>query len=184
MRHDTLAWRLTGLAALVFSVVYFASDVVELADGGFSPAQLALTYAGEATIPLFVLGLYAAQRPRIGTLGLAGAVLYAYTFVFFTATVVYALLERTVDFDALQDRFGAWMTVHSVLMIVAGIMFGAAVIRAGVFPRWTGWALIAGVVLIAVAAALPAAAQTAAAGVRDLAFAGMGWSLLRRGPAA
>jgi hypothetical protein len=41
-------------------------------------------------------------------------------------------------------------------------------------------ALIAGVLLIAVAAALLAASQTVAAGVRDLAFAAMGASLLRQ----
>ena len=61
-----------------------------------------------------------------------------------------------------------------------GIVFGVAAVRAGVVPRWTGVALIAGVLLIAVAAALLAASQTVAAGVRDLAFAAMGASLLRQ----
>ena len=46
----TLA-RPVGLAALAFSVIYFVSDLIELAQGGFSPLQLALTYAGEAAIP-------------------------------------------------------------------------------------------------------------------------------------
>jgi hypothetical protein len=39
-------------------------------------------------------------------------------------------------------------------------------------------ALIAGMVVIAVASVLPDLAQTLAAGVRDLAFAGMGAALL------
>jgi hypothetical protein len=68
---------LIGVSALGFSLLYLASDVIELLQGGFSTAQLALTYAGEAAVPLFVLGLYAAQRPRLGRLGLAGAVAYA-----------------------------------------------------------------------------------------------------------
>lgn len=62
-----------GLAAVVFSVIYFVSDVIELAQGGFSTTQLVLTHTGEAAIPLFVIGLYAAQRPQIGRLGLVGA---------------------------------------------------------------------------------------------------------------
>jgi hypothetical protein len=70
-----------GLAAVVFSALYFASDVLELAQGGFSTTQLVLTYVGEAAIPLFVIGLCAVQRPHIGRLGLLGAVGYAYTFV-------------------------------------------------------------------------------------------------------
>ena len=72
---------LVGLAAVFFSALYFASDLIELAQGGFSTAQLALTYAAEAAIPLFVIGLYAVQRPRIGRLGLVGAVGYAYSFL-------------------------------------------------------------------------------------------------------
>jgi len=36
---------IVGLAAIVFSVLYFVSDLIELAQGGFSTGQLALTYA-------------------------------------------------------------------------------------------------------------------------------------------
>jgi hypothetical protein len=72
---------------------------------------------------------------------------------------------------------GLWMTVHSVLMILAGNCLRCGAVRAGVVRRWTGVALIAGVLLIAVAAALLVASQTVAAGVRDLAFAAMGASM-------
>jgi hypothetical protein len=171
---------LVGLVALAFSALYFVSDVIELAQGGFSTAQLSLTYAAEASIPLFVLGLYALQRPRIGRLGLVAALAYAYTFVFFTSTVVWALIDNTSDWNALTSQFGAWITVHSAVMLIAGIAFGVAVVRARVLPRWTGAALILGMILMTVATALPDVAQTAAAGVRDLAFAGMGLALMRQ----
>ena len=169
-----------GSAALAFSVLYFLSDLIELLQGGFSTTQLALTYAAEAAIPLFVLGLYALQRPRIGRLGLVAALAYAYTFVFFTSTVVYALIDQTSDWDALTSKFGPWMTVHSALMVIAGIAFGVAIVRARVLPRWTGAALILGMILMTVATALPDVAQTLAAGVRDVGFAAMGMALPRR----
>jgi hypothetical protein len=172
---------LIGLAAVVFSALYFISDLIEWAQGGFSTAQLALTYAAESAIPLFVLGLYAMQRPWIGRLGLIGAVAYAYSFIFFTSTVVLALVDRTKDWDALNAQLGWWVTIHGVVMVIAGLAFGLAVIRARVFPGWSGAALMAGVVLVAVSSTLPALAQVAAAGVRDLAFAGMGTSLLLAG---
>lgn len=172
---------LTGAAALVFSLVYLASDLVELGQGGFSTFQLLLTYIAEAAIPLFVLGLYAAQRPQIGRLGLASALAYAYAFVFFTGTVTYALIDHTADWSALQDPWGPWILVHSILMVVSGIAFGSAVIRARVLPRWTGTALVGGMVLIAATVGAPDAVRTAAAGVRDLAFVGMGASLLMAG---
>jgi hypothetical protein len=171
---------LVGLTAVVFSALYLISDLMELGQGAFSTPQLVATYAAEAAIPLFVLGLYAAQRPQIGRLGLASALLYAYTFVYFTSTVVYALVERTSDWQSLERRLGIWITIHSVLMVVAGVGFGVAVIRARVLPWWTGATLIAGMLLMAGTVSLPAAAQTASAGVRDIAFGAMGVTLLAR----
>jgi hypothetical protein len=175
---------LTGIAAVAFSVLYFVSDLIELVQGGFSTPQLALTYVAEAAIPLFVLGLYAVQRPQIGRLGLVSALTYAYAFVFFTSTVVYALIDHTRDWNALTARFGPWIAVHSVLMVLAGVAFGVAVARGHVLPRWTGITLIVGMVLMAVTAGLPDALRTGSAGVRDLAFAAMGASLLRSRPRA
>jgi hypothetical protein len=167
-----------GWTAVVFSGLYFISDLIELTQGGFSTPQLILTLMAEAAIPFFVIGFYVLQRPRIGLLGRATAILYAYTFAFFTGTVVFALAESLPDWDALVDRLGLWITLHGIFMVVAGLAFGLAVLRAGVFPRWTAVALMAGVVLIAASSGLPDAAQIAAAGVRDLAFAGMGASVL------
>ncbi len=148
--------------------------------GGFSDAQLWLTLVAEAAIPLIVLGLYALQRPRIGRLGLVSALAYGYAYVYFTATVLYALANGTKDFDSLGDELGVWMTLHGALMVVAGLGFGFAVIKAGVLARWAAVALMAGVLLVGLSQGLPEGIQAAAAGLRDLGFAGMGASLLRR----
>src|SRR5512133_626318 len=169
---------LIGVAAVMFSALYLLSDLIELAQGGFSTAQLALTYISEAAIPLFLIGIYAAQRPSIGRLGLLGAVGYSYTFVFFTSTVVFALVQHTSDWSALKNQMGGWIAVHSVLMVVTGLLFGYAVVRAGVLPRWTGALLMLGMLSMVVATALPEVAQTGAAAIRDSAFAGMGAALL------
>jgi hypothetical protein len=170
--------RLVGLTAVVFSCIYFASDVIEWAQGGFSNPQLILTYAGEAAIPLFVLGLYAVQWPNMGRLGLFGAVAYAYAFVFFSGTVLIAFVDDTLNWAALVERMGLAITIHGAVMVVAGFAFGLAVVRAGVLPRWTGEMLMLGVVLVAVASGLPELVQTLAAGIRDAAFVGMGAALL------
>jgi Ca2+/Na+ antiporter len=171
---------LVGSAALGFSVIYFVSDLVELAQDGFSTWQLVLTYVAEAAIPLFVLGLYAVQRPQIGRLGLAGAIAYAYAFTYFTGTVLIALVDKPDDFSTLQDRLGAWLVVHGAVMVFAGAAFGAATVRSGVLPAWTGVVLIIGVVLVAATTELPEILQTISAGVRDLGFAAMGYAVLVR----
>jgi hypothetical protein len=99
---------LVGLAALTFSALYFVSDVMELVHGEFSTSQLVLTHIAEAAIPVLVLGLYVVQRPHIGSLGLLGALGYAYAYVFFTGTVLLALVNRPANWDALVGELGPW----------------------------------------------------------------------------
>jgi hypothetical protein len=173
-----------GAAALGFSVAYFASDVVEALQGGFSTGQLLLTLVAEAAIPVFVLGLWRVQEPRIGRLGAWAAGAYALAYVFFTWTVAYALYHGVPDYDTLSDELGTWMFLGGAVMVVAGLAFGLATIRAGVLPRWSAVALMAGVVLVAATQNAPDAAQLLAAGIRDLGFAGMGAALLVPGIAA
>ena len=94
---------------MVFSVVYLISDLIEVTQGDFSTFRLSLTYVAEAAIPLFVLGLYAVQRPRIGRLGLFGATLFAYSYVFFTGTVLNAcrsLGRRTITPSRRSSALG------------------------------------------------------------------------------
>ncbi|WP_432476674.1 hypothetical protein [Nocardioides sp. GXQ0305] len=173
--HPTLI-RLLGWTAVVSSVLYLVSDVIEVAQGGFSSGQLWLTLVAEAAVPVVVVGLAVVQWPPLGPLGLAGALVYAYAFAYFTGTVVYALVRDTADFDQLGDALGLWMTVHGALMLLGGLAFGYRVARAGVLPPWTGWAFVLGVA--AVTFGLPGWAGVVAAGVRDLALAGMGAALL------
>jgi hypothetical protein len=177
--NRTTRTRVVALSALVFSMLYLLSDVIEAIQGGFSAGQLWVTLVAEAAIPVFVVGLYIVQRPQIGRLGRVSALAYAYSYVFFTGTVVYALVDATPDYKVLTNDLGVSMTIHGVTMVLAGLAFGWAVIRAGVLPRWTAIALMAGVVLVAISQGMPEGAQVVAAGIRDLGFAGMGAALLR-----
>jgi len=177
-RARRTALRLLGWTAIAGSAIYLDSDVVELARGGFSNGQLWATLVGEAVVPAVVVGLAAAQWPRIGRLGVAGAVAYGYSFVYFTGTVVYALVDGTSDFDQLSGDLGPWMTVHGAVMLAGGLAFGYRTARAGVLPAWSGAAFAAGVA--AVALGLPGVAGVAAAGLRDLGVAAMGAAVLRR----
>jgi hypothetical protein len=169
---------LLGVAAVVFSALYVLSDVIETVQGGFSLPQLILTLLAEAAIPFVVAGLYLVQRPQIGLLGLLSAIGYAWSYVFFTGTVVYAIVRRTRDYSVLTGELGIWMTLHGAIMVAAGIGFGLAVIRAGVLPRWTGVALAVGVVAVAATQAAPEGLQLVAAAIRAAAFAGMGIALV------
>jgi hypothetical protein len=177
LRNTSVAGRV-GLAAVLLSALYLLSDVIEAIQGGFSDGQLVLTLVAEAAVPAFVIALYLVQRPAIGRLGRWSAIGYAYSFLFFTGTVVYALVDHTKDYATLSDRLNPWMTLHGAIMVLAGLAFGYAVVRAAILPRWTGVALGAGVVLVAVSQNMPEGIQVVAAAIRDLGFFGMGASLL------
>jgi hypothetical protein len=164
--------------AITASVLYLATDVVEAAQGGFSASQLWLTLVAEAAIPPVVIGLAVAQRPHLPWFGRIGAWAYAYSFVFFTGTVVYALVRHTPDYATLSRELGAWMLIHGAVMVLAGIAFGLATVRAAWLPRWAAIALAVGVVLVAATQGSPEYLQLTAAAVRDIGIAGMGAALL------
>jgi hypothetical protein len=168
-----------GLLAVVCSALYLVSDIIEAVQRGFSTGQLWLTLIAEAAIPVFVIGLAVAPRPRLGRLGVLSAVAYAYSYLVFTGTVVYALVNQTKDYATLTDELGALMIVHGALMVLAGLGFGLAELRARTLPAWTALALMTGVVLVALAQRSSEAVQLMAAGLRDVAFAGMGAAVLR-----
>lgn len=171
--------RLVGWAAVLFPSVYFASDLLEVVQGDFTTLRLSLTYVGESALPLVLLGLYAVQRPQIGRLGLAGAVAFAYAYVFFTSTVVYALVDGTRDYDEVTRVFGWAMTLHGAVLVAGGLCFGLGVVRAGVLPSWTGRCLVVGVVLVAAASGSSNTVRTIAAAFPDAALIGMGVAALR-----
>ena len=175
-----VAARSIGYIAVVSSVLYFCSDVIEMVNGGFSTGQLWLTLIAEATIPVFVIG-FAVTRTRrpLGWVGDLSAVVYAYAFLYFTGTVVYALTNGTRDYEVLTDQLGLAMTAHGAMMVFAGIGFGCSVIHARLFPTWTAVALMVGVVLVALTQGLPDGVQLIAAGTRDVAFVGMGIAQIR-----
>jgi hypothetical protein len=142
--------------------------VLESLQGGFSPTQLVLTYTAEAAVPVFLFGLYAVQRPYIGGLGLLSAIgsSYAYAYVFFTGTVLLALVHA-------RDR-GQLGVGHSA----------RAARGAGLLSHRRGGAASRGAAALdrrrpaRPVTPLPGAVQTLSTGVRDLAFVGMGLSLL------
>jgi hypothetical protein len=138
---------------------------------------------GAVRVPFFVVGLYCTQRPMIGRLGLISAIAYAYSYVFCTGTVIYAMVRSTTIYAAMVADLGASMTVHGAIMVFAGVGFGIAVVRTRLLPAWTGVALMVGVVAVAATQMAPDVVALTAAGIRAAAFAGMGFALLIARPA-
>jgi hypothetical protein len=152
---------------------------MEWVHGGFFPALLWLNYLAFVPMPAVMLGLYAAQRPRISRLGLAGALLYGFAFVYFTHTTLLALALHTPTYADLWKTLGSLYTLHGVVMLVGGACFGWASLRARVLPRWTATMFLLGLSINLLLGLLPAPEllQTIGTAVRNAGLIGMGLSI-------
>lgn len=183
---DLSTRRLIGWSAIVAPALHSATDLIEWAQGGFSPAQLWLNYAAFIPLPAILIGLYAAQRPRIGRFGLVGALTYGYAFIYFAHTTLVAITTGAPDYETLWSGLGSMYTVHGAVMIIGGLAFGWASLRAGVLPRWTAGVFLLGLLVNAVLALLPVPdlLQTLGSALRNAGLIGMGWAIARELPRA
>jgi hypothetical protein len=182
---DRTTRRLIVLGAILAPALHSVTDVMEWVHGGFSPVQLWLNVLAFVPVPAVMLGLYAAQRPRISHLGLAGGLLYGFAFVYFTHTTLLALALQTPTYADLWKHLGSIYTAHGVLMIVGGVCFGWASLRAGVLPRWSATTFLLGLSINLLLGLLPAPEllQTIGTAVRNAGLIGMGWAIGRQGRA-
>jgi hypothetical protein len=168
--------------AILAPLLHSATDVMEWLHGGFSPVQLWLNYLAFLPMPAVILGLYAVQRPRISLAGLWGALLYGFAFVYFTHTTLLALESETADYQTLWAHLDWVYTLHGVLMIAGGTIFGWATLRAAALPRWAAILFLGGIALNLIVGLLPVPdlLQTIGTALRNAGLACMGFALARR----
>lgn len=178
--RKTLYW-LTAVTAIVAPALHLTSDVMEWSNGGFSRLQLLINYAGFLPMPFLMLGLYAAQRPKIGSIGLTGAIIYGIAFIYFAHTTLYALEESFPNYEMLWHRLGTVYTFHGGLMVIGGLLFGFSALKAGVLWRKGIVLLIVGLLLnlLLTFLPLPEILQIIGSSIRNLGLAGIGFGLIR-----
>jgi hypothetical protein len=175
---------LVAAGAILAPTLHTVTDVIEWLQGGFSPAQLWLNYLAFVPLPAVLLGLYAVQRPRISRLGLLGALLYGFSFVYFTHTTLLAIALRSPTYEDLWHHLGRTYTAHGAIMILGGACFGWATLQAGTLPRWTAGLFLSGLAVNLVLGLLPAPdiLQTLGTTLRNTGLVGMGWAIAAHGP--
>jgi hypothetical protein len=176
-----IVYWVVAITAIVAPGLHLISDLLEWTGGGFSRFQLLVNYLGFLPMPFLMVGLYAVQRPRIGRIGLLGAVLYGVAFIYFTHTTLSAIEGSIPDYETLWRKLGGVYTFHGGLMVVGGGLFGLAALRAQVLWRGAimlfliGIALNLGMALLS----LPEMGQIVGSTVRNLGLMGMGVGLIR-----
>lgn len=176
--------RLLAVGAIVAPALHTLTDALEWVQGGFSGTQLILNYLAFLPVPVLMAGLFAVQRPRISLLGLAGALLYGFAFIYFAHTTFLALETGTPTYEQLWAHLGWPYTLHGGIMVAGGFAFGLATLSACVLPRWTAWLFLLGNAfnLILAFIAVPELLQTVGTLLRNAGLMGMGYALLRPSP--
>jgi hypothetical protein len=172
---------LVGSAAIAAPVLHSVTDAMEWYRNGFSTAQLWLNYVAFLPMPWLLLGLYAVRTESLGAFSLVGAVLYGFAFTYFAHTTLLALATGAPDYASLWQQLGPTYTFHGALMVIGGLLFAGAAIRAKSLPV-IAVLLFAGGLLVNLVLALvtaPEILQTLGTALRNAGLVGMGYATLR-----
>ncbi len=173
-RAAAVALAAAGVIFILIQPLHPHEDAASVMTGAWVSvhlASMAMAILGLAGIT----GVYATQASRVGLLGLLGWVVFALFFLtqlavnfaeaFILPLTAEGLPELTEDIASLFASGYVLQTDVGILAILApigavlylggGVLFGVAIIRAALLPRWTGVLLILASVASLSAAILP-----------------------------
>ncbi|MGH2515557.1 MAG: hypothetical protein ACRDHP_07865 [Ktedonobacterales bacterium] len=194
--------RWAGLAAVVAGIIFAGIQPIHPADVLASVNTTAwhiippLKFAMCLLFLLGITGLYARQVKASGWLGLAGFLVLSLSWALQTAFVfveafILPLLATTapkfvegclgmVNGHPIAVNLGALPALYAlvgVAYMLGGLLFGVAMLRAGILPRWAAGLLAVAATLTPLAALFPHNIQRLAAIPVALALACLGYAL-------
>jgi hypothetical protein len=194
--------RWAGLSALVAGICFVVLGLLHPPNvlSSVTTTRWTIVHSLAIAMSLFgllgMMGLYARQVKEAGWLGLAGFLLLSLwlvlilPFTFFEVFFLPLLATEAPTFaagflgiftgSASGINYGAlpalW-ALSSVLLLLGGLVFGIATLRAGILSRWAAGLLAVGCVLSPAAALLPHALQPLVAVPIGVGLAWLGYAL-------
>ncbi len=178
---SSLAGLLYAMAALIHPA---GEDAASILMPSWAPAHAIGTGAAILMLLGFI-GLYARQAEKAGKTGLVGFILVIIGSAFLMGeemqSVVVSPLIAVKAPQLIEESAGSGVTLvfglaFLVCFALGFILFGISTMRAGVLPRWSGLALILGVVLT-FGGQISHGIGIFAAAILGLGLAGMGYAL-------
>lgn len=128
-------------------VAWIGSEIAELLAQGYTPTVFFLTAIYHLLAGLGIWGLYHAQAQYAGKLGLVAASLISLSFLVLVYFPLGAMQAGLTPPEYASTR--PFFQLFGFMNILGFILFGIAIYRARVFPRWTGPVLAIGKILFA-----------------------------------
>lgn len=153
--------RWAGLSAVVGGILFAVGIIIRPADGPESIATnlwvvAQYLFLGSLIFGVFgTFGLYARQVKEAGLLGLVGFLMLIVARLLFTGLTFFeAFIIPVLATEAPQFIGGLFageyefpvVGVAGFAEIIGGLLFGIAIIRAGILPRWAAILFIIGIV--------------------------------------
>jgi len=159
--------RWAGLSAVVAGVLLVVTQIIhpERDPSSVATSSWAIAHSLELGVGVFGLlgisGLYARQVEEAGLLGLVGFLMFFVALAifanlaFFEAFILPLLATEAPQFTAgflglfaggALGALGPILLLAGLLFSFGGLLFGIAILRAGILPRWAAIVLIIGVV--------------------------------------
>lgn len=169
-----------GTTAIVAPVLHSLTDAMEWYQDGFSSLQLWVNYVAFLPMPWLLLGIYAVRTETLGAWALVGAILYGFAFTYFAHTTLYALATGAPNYETLWQQLGPTYTIHGALMVIGGLLFAGAALKAKSLPAAAVWLFGGGLLVNLVLALVPAPDifQTVGTAIRNAGLVGMGYATL------
>ena len=178
-------FQLGGIAILSAAVLYVVGNLSYFLGGqpdGPTASGVWINFIGDTLLLLGLGALYARQARRAGVLGLAGYITMVGATMLFIGN--YAVTMGVVA-GAFTNEQIAQVSTYTVLLaimpwlwMVGLILFGVATYRAQVLPKYAG-ALLAVTAVVQQLTGIAPFVQTIFAVLSFVAFAWLGWALLR-----
>jgi len=194
--------RWSGLAAMASGILFVAIQPIHPPEllSSVTTARWIIVHSLSVVMCLLgmlgVTGIYARQVEETGWLGLIGYLMFSLfyalqlPFVFVEAFISPLLATESPRFvlsllgmaggPAGEMNLGAFAAIYSfvgILYMLGGLLFGIAMIRARILPRWAAIVLAFGAPLAPVLSQLPYGLYRLAALPVGIGLAGLGWGL-------
>lgn len=192
---------MAGAAAIISGLLFALIQIIHPSDEVSNISTSLWLWAHILTFlfPIFgilgLTGIYLKQADKVGWLGLVGylglfgAFILMICFGFYEAFVATGLVayspEYVVDAMSILDgesgpgHIGTVYAINGALYLLGGLIFGAATLRAKVFPVWSSGLLLLGLVAILSAAIAPFMERPSAV-IFGFGLAALGFALINQ----
>lgn len=137
-----------GALILIGGAVFWAiALVMQIFAGGTETDSLVITVVAFVDIAIGLWALHFVQRERTGLFGVVGAALLSAGFLLFAVLRIVVGLQAGGR-DAVDPASSEFFGYAALVALLGALVFGVAIHRAALFPRWSGAALIVGTLAI------------------------------------